>query len=55
VDESQLNFTLQLSHQNTQEVLTQMASMAPINHFLEQVPSANDIFIRTIASKNSND
>jgi ABC-2 type transport system ATP-binding protein len=55
IAESQLNFTLQLSHQNTQEVLTQMASMAPINHFLEQVPSANDIFIRTIASKNSND
>ncbi|MDP5231809.1 MAG: ATP-binding cassette domain-containing protein [Cellulophaga sp.] len=51
----QLNFNIQLTNTNTQEVLTQLASIAPINHFLEKVPSANDIFIRTIASKNSNE
>tara|TARA_R110002051_G_scaffold100879_3_gene171352 strand:+ start:39900 stop:40835 length:936 start_codon:yes stop_codon:yes gene_type:complete len=54
-DYNQLNFNVQLSHQNTQEVLTQIASIAPINHFLEKVPSANEIFIRTIASKNSHE
>ncbi|QWX82759.1 ABC transporter ATP-binding protein [Cellulophaga sp. HaHaR_3_176] len=54
-NESQLKFNLQLSSNNTKEVLTHLSSKAPINHFLEQIPSANDIFIQTIESKNSHE
>ena len=53
--EHQLNFTLQLATKSSQEVLTHIASKAPINHFLERIPTANDIFISTIERKNSNE
>ena len=52
--ENQLNFSLQLENLSTQEILTYLASKAPINHFLERIPTVNDIFIQTIESKNSN-
>lgn len=55
VNESQLKFNLQLSSNSTKEVLAHLSSKAPINHFLEQIPSVNDIFIQTIESKNSHE
>ena len=55
VTESQLNFNLQLSSKSTQEILTHLATKAPINHFLERIPTVNDIFIKTIESKKSNE
>ncbi|MBO0590078.1 ATP-binding cassette domain-containing protein [Cellulophaga sp. E16_2] len=54
-NEHQLRFKLQLNGKSTQEILTYLATKAPINHFLEKIPSANDIFIQTISSKNSNE
>ena len=53
--ENQLNFNLQLSSKSTQEILTHLATKAPINHFLEKIPTVNDIFIKTIESKKSNE
>lgn len=55
IRENQLNFNLQLASKSTQEILTHLASKAPINHFLERIPTVNDIFIKTIESKNSNE
>ncbi len=53
--EQQLNFTVQLATRNTQEVLSYMTSKAPINHFVERIPTANDIFIKSIARKKFNE
>lgn len=52
---NQLNFNLELNGKSTQEILTYLATKAPLNHFLEKIPTANDIFIQTIESKNSNE
>ncbi|MBU2996880.1 ATP-binding cassette domain-containing protein [Cellulophaga baltica] len=52
--ENQLNFNLQIVSKTSREILTHLASKAPINHFLEKIPTANDIFIETIQNKGSN-
>jgi len=50
-DENQLDFTLQLPTNDSRDVLTYLSTKANINHFVETVPSANDIFIQTVQSK----
>lgn len=52
-DENQLDFTLQLPTSDSREVLTYLSTKANINHFVETIPSANDIFIQTVQSKGS--
>lgn len=50
-NERQLDFTLQLPNNNTQNVLQYLSSKGNVNLFLETVPSANEIFIRTVKNK----
>jgi len=52
-NENQLDFTLQLPTSDSREVLTYLSTKANINHFVETIPSANDIFIQTVQSKGS--
>ena len=52
-DDNQLDFTLQLPTSDSREVLTYLSTKANINHFVETIPSANDIFIQTVQSKGS--
>ncbi|NJB72495.1 ABC-2 type transport system ATP-binding protein [Saonia flava] len=52
IEDSQLDFNIQLPSSDTRELLTYLASKANINHFEETVPSANDIFIQTVKNKN---
>jgi ABC-2 type transport system ATP-binding protein len=51
-NESQLNLTIQLPTSDSREVLNFLSSRANINGFVETIPSANDIFIKTIQNKN---
>ena len=49
--EKQLDMTIQLSSSNTREFLMYLSEKGNINHFEETVPSASDIFIKTVQSK----
>ena len=51
IQERQLDFRLQLPNGDSGSVLTYLSSKANINHFVETIPSANEIFIRTVQSK----
>ncbi len=51
VNEKQLDFTLQLQNNDTRDVLQYLSSRGNVNQFLETVPSANEIFIRTVKNK----
>ena len=53
VAEKQLNFKVQLPSSNTGDILRELAKMANINKFEETIPSANDIFIQTVNSKDN--
>lgn len=53
--ENQLDFTLQLPSSDSREVLSYLSAKANINHFVETIPSANDIFIQTVQSKGSHE
>jgi len=44
----QLNFTVHLPSNNTQDLVTYLTAKASINHFVETIPSASDIFIQTV-------
>ncbi|WP_273566229.1 ABC transporter ATP-binding protein [Maribacter halichondriae] len=50
-NERQLDFTLQLPNNDTRNVLQYLSSKGNVNQFLETVPSANEIFIRTVKNK----
>ena len=50
-DEGQMNFTVQLPSDDSKGLLTYLASIGNINHFKEKIPSANEIFIKTVQSK----
>ncbi len=54
IEKNQLNFNLQVVSKSSQEILTHLASKAPINHFIEKIPTASDIFIETIQNKGVN-
>ncbi len=49
--EKQLDFSIQLPNDNSGELLSLLGSKANVNNFVETIPSANDIFIRTIQNK----
>ncbi|MGB5819732.1 MAG: ATP-binding cassette domain-containing protein [Saonia sp.] len=51
----QLDLTIQLPSEDTNNLLTHLSTRANINHFVETIPSANDIFIQTIQSKDKNE
>jgi len=51
VNDKQLDFTLQLPNNDTRNVLQYLSSKGNVNQFLETVPSANEIFIRTVKNK----
>lgn len=44
----QLNFTVQLPSADTGAFLSHLSGKANVNNFTETIPSANDIFIRTV-------
>jgi ABC-2 type transport system ATP-binding protein len=50
-DGLQLNFTVQLPSDDTGSFLSHLSGKANVNNFMETIPSANDIFIRTVQSK----
>lgn len=47
----QLNFTVQLPSGDTGAFLTHVSGKANVNNFTETIPSANDIFIRTVQNQ----
>jgi len=49
--EKQFDFSVQLPSDNSKELLTYLTSIGNINHFEEKIPSANEIFIKSIQSK----
>ena len=52
ITEKQLNLTLQLPSKESRAILDFLSTRANINSFVETIPSANDIFIKTIQNKN---
>ncbi|MGY8916088.1 MAG: ABC transporter ATP-binding protein, partial [Flavobacteriales bacterium] len=54
-EDNQLDFTIQLPNNHTGALLAHLSSKANINHFVETIPSANEIFIQTIQSKNTHE
>ena len=51
--EKQLNFKVQLPSSHTGDILMELSKVANINKFEETIPSANDIFIQTVNSKDN--
>tara|TARA_R110002167_G_scaffold11308_27_gene50201 strand:- start:2483 stop:3418 length:936 start_codon:yes stop_codon:yes gene_type:complete len=51
----QLNFTVQLDSEDSSGLLGYLAGKANINHFEENIPSANEIFIKTVQSKGNHE
>ena len=47
----QLNFTVQLPSEDTGPFLSHLSGKANVNNFTETIPSANDIFIKTVQTK----
>ena len=52
ITEKQLNLTLQLPTKESKTILDFLSTRANVNGFVETIPSANDIFIKTIQNKN---
>ena len=50
--EKQLNFKVQLPSEDTREFLQYISSRGSVYNFIETIPSASDIFIQTVQSKN---
>ncbi|WP_396638487.1 ABC transporter ATP-binding protein [Maribacter sp. R77961] len=50
-NENQLYFSIQLASNDSRPLLNYLGSKGNVNSFVETIPSANDIFIRTIKSK----
>ncbi|WP_405410065.1 ABC transporter ATP-binding protein [Maribacter sp. Asnod1-A12] len=50
--DNQLNLRIQLPSNQSGEILSFLGSRANVNGFIETIPSANDIFIKTIQNKN---
>jgi len=51
--EKQLDFTLQLPSADTASLLSFLSDKGKVNHFVEKIPSANDIFIQTVNNKSA--
>ena len=50
-EENLLDFTLNLPSPDTQQALEVINGLGMLSHFEETIPSANDIFIRTVEEK----
>lgn len=55
LSENQLDFTVQLPTNDSSQMLAFLANKANINQFVETIPTANEIFIQTVQSKDSNE
>jgi len=53
--EKQLDFTVQLPDNSSRDLLTYLSNKANINHFVETIPSTNEIFIKNVQDKGSNE
>lgn len=53
--EKQLNFSVQLPSNDSKQVLAYLSGKANINQFVETIPSANEIFIRTVQTKDADE
>ena len=53
--ENQLGFSVKLSSGETSAFLSHLSQKGRINHFEENVPSANDIFIQAVNQKNGHE
>ncbi len=51
VSENQLNFTVQLQSNSSNEIVSYLNAIGNIINFQETIPSANEIFIKTVQSK----
>lgn len=54
-EEKHLHFKIQLPTNNSNELLAYLSGKANISQFIEQVPSANEIFIRTVQDKDAHE
>ncbi|WKB80553.1 ATP-binding cassette domain-containing protein [Cellulophaga lytica] len=50
-EDEQLDFKIQLTSNDTGALLGYLSEKGKVNHFVETIPSANDIFIQTVKSK----
>ncbi|MCL4114142.1 UNVERIFIED_CONTAM: hypothetical protein GTU68_042424 [Idotea baltica] len=50
-EEKQLDFNVHLPNSDSKEMLAYLSTKANINHFVETIPSANEIFIKNIQDK----
>lgn len=53
--EGQLDFKVQLPDNGSKDMLAFLADRANVNHFVETVPSANEIFIKNVQQKEVNE
>ncbi len=53
--EGHVDFSVQLPSQNTGDFLSYLSAKANIERFVETIPSANDIFIQTVKSKQADE
>ncbi|MGB3149140.1 MAG: ATP-binding cassette domain-containing protein [Maribacter sp.] len=51
IQQKQMDFSIQLDSNDSGALLTYLNSKALVNSFMETIPSANEIFIRTVQSK----
>ena len=54
-EQKQLAFSVHLPEADTRSFLAYISQKANVNSFIEKVPSANDIFIRTVQSMENNE
>ncbi len=54
-EEKQLNFTVKLPSRDTGALLACLSTKANINHFMEKIPTANEIFIQTVQSSTTHE
>ena len=54
-EEKQLDFKIQLPSNDSSAILAYLSNKANINQFVETVPSANEIFIRTVQEKDTHE
>ncbi|MBT8280513.1 MAG: ATP-binding cassette domain-containing protein [Muriicola sp.] len=52
---AELEFQIQLPSDDTRSLLNQLSSKGTIYNFIETVPTANDIFIKTVQSKSAHE
>lgn len=54
-DNKSMEFSVQLQNSDTSQFLNFLGNRAHIHHFVETIPSANDIFIQTVKDRENNE